>query len=272
MPGGIARDAVLEHMIRRRQEEGPKPTRDGTRLRGSQARQCSRKIAFEALGVETSIEVQDMTLVAFEVGNLWHETIQASLVEKFGAEVEVPCSYKPDFDLSGSADAVYTYGMAKVCVEIKSMKAYAWDMARIGNSRFGTRSGPKAEHLTQAGLYAMSPQIDADMLHMVYVNKDNGEMCEWLLGLDQDLTALGYEGETIETLVAVEKIRMQQILESLDAGMLPRRFIPEYGLVEDPPERGSKAHPWNCRFCGFQPLCVLQSPHEVPISIGKETS
>lgn len=264
---GPGREALSEHLRRKRELEGPKPTRDDTRLRGSQARQCSRKIYFDAQGIAETVDIEDSTLAAFEVGNAWHEVIQLALVEKFDAETEVAVSYKDHgLSLSGSADATYLFGFARVCVEIKSMKAYGWDLACRGNASFGQPSGPKLEHITQAGLYANAPQIQADVIHMIYVNKDNGELAEWLLKWTDDLGPLGHPGITVRQLVDEEMARMASILEDADRGIVPAREIPGLGLVADPPPAGSRGTPWNCRFCGHQPLCVDLAAEAFPLS------
>lgn len=257
--------ALAEHMRAAHDAEGPKPTADGTRLRGSMAMQCSRRIGYQVLGEPDALEIEDTTLVAFEVGNIWHEVVQKSLVEVYGAATEVGCSYRSQgFDLSGSADAVYSFGMAKVCVEIKSMKAYAWGLATNGNSFHGVRSGPKVEHLVQVGLYALSPEINADIVHMIYINKDDGRMTEWMIPLDFDLACMNFPGQTIMSLVAAEVNRMQGILKQLDVGILPERFIPGVGLVETPPSRHqTKSNPWNCRYCQFQPVCEKEHTSQI---------
>lgn len=257
--------AVTAHMRRVHEEQGPKPTADGTRLRGSMARNCARKIAFEIIGEPAEIPFEDSTLVAFEVGNLWHETIQLALAEQYDAKTEVMVSYREvGFDLSGSADAVYRWGNATVCVEIKSMKTFAWDLQTKGNYTMGQPSGPKPEHLVQAGLYAMSPQIQAHIVHMIYVNKDDGRLTEWLIPLEEDLGPMGLPERSISSLVKTEIRRMQDILMDIDSGVLPARDIPGYGLVEEPPPRGSKGQPWNCRFCPYQPKCSTLFVDAVP--------
>lgn len=264
---GPGREALSEHLRRKRELEGPKPTRDDTRLRGSQARQCSRKIYFDAQGIAETVEIEDSTLAAFEVGNAWHEVIQFALQEKFNADVEVAVSYKEHgLSLSGSADATYLYGFARVCVEIKSMKAYGWDLAVRGNMSFNQRGGPKLEHIAQAGVYANSPQIQADVIHMIYVNKDTGELAEWLLKWEDDLGPLGYPGLTVRQLVDEELARLASILADAERGIVPAREIPGHGLVPDPPPAGSRGTPWNCRFCGHQPLCEGLVAEAFPLS------
>jgi hypothetical protein len=54
---------------------------------------------------------------------------------------------------------------------------------------------------------------------------------------------------------------------------LPWRNIPGYGVVKDPPPEESKDEPWNCRYCGWQPLCADLPASKVPVVlIDKATS
>lgn len=265
---GPGYEALAVHLSRKRDEEGPRPTAEGTPFRGSMARGCARRIAFEALGVEPAIEIGTETLVTFDIGRMYHEVIQTALVEKYEAHLEVKCSWQPDHLLSGHADAVYTYQGQVVAVEIKSMKAFAWQMAIEGNPYDHTGAGPKLEHLVQAGLYACSPSINADAVHMIYVNKDTGQLAEWIIGVHQPLVHLGEKATTVYMAVHQELDRMGGIWADLAAGMMPARDIPGYGVVNHQvPEPTSKDKPWNCRYCAYQPHCKTQPPDAFSLEV-----
>ena len=261
--GGPAYDALAVRMAAAREEEGPRPTADGTRLRGSMALDCARKVAYQALGVAPTIEIGTETLVTFAIGQSYHDEIQESLVTAYGAQLEVMCSYRPvGIDLSGHADAVYERNGDVYAVEIKSMKDYAWNMAREGNRYDVYGPGPKREHITQAGLYALAPQIQADFVHMVYVSKDTGNVAEWVFSVHEPLIHWG-EPTTVKLEVQAELERLHAIDILLQEGVMPGRDIPGYGIVKGaPPQAGSKDSPWNCRYCGWRDICADQPANQ----------
>ena len=266
---GPAYMALAKRMAAEREDAGPKPTADGTLLRASMAGNCTRAVAFQVLGVEPAVDIDTSTLITFDIGNAYHELIQASLADTYGAQLEVLASHKGGrYDMSGSADAVYGDPVKEsvTCVEIKSMKSFAWNLAVEGNDFDHVGPGPKREHLTQAGIYALAPQILAEQVHMIYVNKDTGEMAEWIIGVHQPLIHLGAPFVTIAGLARAELDRLQQVVLDLQGGTFPERHIPGYGVVMvRPPEAGSKDKPWNCRFCSYQPICVRQIPDAFPL-------
>lgn len=258
LPIGPARDALEQHLRDAQDEEGDKPTADGTLLRGSMANNCTRNVAFQMLTVEPTNEIGVDSLVAFYVGNRYHEEIQEALRKRYGAEVEVTVSYRSaGVDMSGSADAVYTHEGVKIIVEIKSMKAFAFDLCVNGNRFDNYGPGPKKEHLMQAGIYAMAPGIDADALHMVYVNKDTGEMAEWVLSVHEPIFHLGPDVTTVTLMARDELARLSQVRDEVVSGIMPARVVPGYGLVNHmPPDVDSKHKPWNCRYCNYRDACA----------------
>jgi hypothetical protein len=253
---GPAYTALGDHLAALRQNRG---TADGTRMRGSNARECTRKMAYMALGIEPTIAIDTSTLMIFDVGQAVHDRLQAALVKGCNAELEVVASWVPlGFDCSSHADAVYPLADSRACVEIKSMKDFAFGLACKGNPYDERGPGPKPEHLIQAGLSALAPQIDAQWVHIIYINKDSGQMAEWIIHVDQPLAHLTDLGEpTIRQLVETELLRFKAVCEDLDAGFLPERVIPGYGVVDHaPPRPDSKDKPWNCRYCGWRNLCA----------------
>jgi hypothetical protein len=252
----------------RQAEEGSRPKADVTRGRGSQALGCARRIGLETLGFPRDINDTDFNVLAFQAGRFVHDTIQRALVFHKDARLEVPVSYRPSHDVSGSADAVYDeHSPSDTVVEIKSMKQYAFDLATgVKASRWSELPGPKRQHLAQAGLYAGAPQLEAARVHMIYGAKDTGQIAEWVVRVDEPLVHL--DGEpTIEELAAGELERFDRIFETLDAGELPARSIPEYGLVISPPAADTKEQPWQCRFCPYQPTCATLAPEAVPVTL-----
>lgn len=241
-----------------------RPTADGTLLRGSMALTCARKCAFEALGVEPAIPLTTGNMVVFDVGQSYHDRIQAALAEHLGAQLEVVGSHAPTVDVSCHADAVYhTEKLGAVAVEIKSMKSVAWQYVTNGNPYEDLGAGPKRDHLVQAGIAALAPQINAEWVHLIYINKDTGEVAEWVINIHTPLAYLADPAPTVAELTRAELKRLNDIHMLLLTGTLPARDIPGYGVVEhQPPSPNSKNAPWNCRYCGFQPQCAGLTPQE----------
>jgi CRISPR/Cas system-associated exonuclease Cas4 (RecB family) len=250
-PVSIVGPAVGDMLATDRVAAGERPTADNTRLRCSEALGCSRKIAFRILGLPKKPYTQTQ-LQAFDTGEAVHENVQRVLQQKYDARFEVPLSYRPRYDLSGHADAFYEMDGRRRVVEIKTMKDYPWKLAQ--------KEGPKTEHVIQAALCGAAPQIDAAELHLLYIDKNDGALAEWLLDMDDPFT------EKTPRQLAFEEIdRMEGVLADLDAGRLPWRIIPGYGVVKVPPAEGSKDDPWNCRYCAWQPICADLPSSRVPV-------
>lgn len=261
--------ALADDLVNNRAAEGDRPTADNTLIRGSDAYACGRKIAFGALKVPRVVPFTTDTLMAFDAGKHHHTRLQGLLASKFGAELEVPISYKEvGIDLSGHADAAYKWAGKQRVVEIKSMKAYPFLKAAGGRDRYGRDvepEGPKLDHMLQAGIYGNSPQLQAETVHMVYINKEDGRVAEFLVAMDGE--KVGPDGEDLRTLVRAELDRLTAIANDIRAGILPWRNIPGYGVVKDPPAPGSKDQPWNCAYCAWQPLCASLPASKVPVAL-----
>lgn len=260
--------ALADDLANNRSTQGERPTADHTLLRGSDAYRCARQIGFGALKIPRVVPFPTDTLMAFDAGQHHHTRLQGLLASKFGAELEVPVSYKEQgIDLSGHADAVYQWGGKKRCVEIKSMKSYPFLKSCGGTDRYGRDvepEGPKLEHVLQCGLYGHATQVQADELYLVYLCKEDGRIGEFLIPMAGE--AVGPDGEDVITLVKAELDRLQGIAADINNGLLPWRNIPGHGVVKDPPPADSKADPWNCRYCGWQPLCASLPASKVPVA------
>jgi hypothetical protein len=260
--------ALATDLANNRAGQPDRPTADHTLLRGSDAYRCDRQIGFGALKVPRIVPYTTDGLMAFDAGQHHHTRLQGLLASKFGAELEVQVSYREQgIDLSGHADAVYLWGGKKRCTEIKSMKSFPFLKSAGGTDNFGRQvepEGPKIEHVVQCGLYGYAPQIQADELYLVYLNKENGRLAEWLIPMQGE--PVGPDGEDVITLVKAELGRLTAIATDIGNGLLPWRRIPGYGVVKDPPAADSKDNPWNCRYCGWQPLCANLPASKVPVA------
>lgn len=253
---------------------GPKPTATGTLLRVSQALACSRQIGFDAIGAPQT-EVPGTVLLAFGVGNAFHERIQAMLRERWGAETEVPVDLRPTVDCSGSADAVYLHPeWGKTVVEIKTISGYGFKIACGEKRDERDAPGPKVEHLTQAGLYAHG--LEADAVHIVYVDKDRQRFAEWVIDDFDGPLEFGYDkaapviDATLNDLITSEIARMNGIAGRISDGVLPARYIPGWGTVQDVPAPKSHDKPWNCRYCRYNALCAALPPSPTPLPAALE--
>ena len=255
-------------------EEGPKPTALGTRMRISDAGSCERQRWYKGMGFDES-ETPDMqTLLAFHVGNSIHEFVQEAFQRQavmggVSVDCEVPVDCRQfGVDLSGSADLVVTYSDGhKVVVEFKSASAYGSKLAK---------SEPKREHVAQAGLYADG--LGAQEIMIVYVAKETsfrdkvraGDVYTHHYRMNDEV----FENETVLDVVEFELKRFRRVEACLDAGILPHPIVFDDGkdqiglsrlkTVEEPGPYGkaSKHTHWECRYCLYNSLCYGIGPDE----------
>lgn len=258
---GPAAMAVDQMLTDQRIAEGDRPHAFDRRLRASWANGCARRMGFDLLGHPPDIEVDGKALRIFDVGDRYHDLIQSAVVMHLGAEIEVAADWGPEVDLGCNLDGVYADPVV-TGLEIKSMAPFGFEIA-TGQRRRDELPGPKAEHVVQSGLGSLAPTVNAERLHLIYINKATCDMAEWIFGVDEPLPHL--DNRTVRELVADELRRMAGILSRIDNGELPRAVIPGYGVVTNPPARTSKASPWNCRYCAFQPTCAALGPEVVTI-------
>lgn len=272
-PQGIVSELIAAQMMKEREAEGPRATATGTRLRASAALTCARQMGFAILGVPETRVIPPEVLMAFDVGQKFHTRLQEVMVEQLNATVEVVGDYGDIADLSCHADAVYDrkiynpgvdeadWPNQKVLVEIKTISGFGF-LICVGARRSDEGAGPKTEHVAQAAICANAPNINAQVLHMVYVDKDKHSIAEWFLDMDTPLDR--YEGLTPRELAEAEIERMRGVLGRLDSGMLPARHIPGVGRVQTVPDPDGRGNPWNCRYCGWNALCKPMAP--IPLS------
>jgi hypothetical protein len=263
-PAGTAVDRMLTD---KRDTEGERPHAFNRRLRASWAGGCSRKIGFDLLGFPPDLETEAKSFRIFDAGDRIHDLIQSAMILYYGAEIEVPSDWWPTLDLGCNLDGVYEETVAhltkaKTGFEIKSMAPFGFEIA-TGQRQRGELPGPKYEHVLQSGLGSLAPTVNAERLHIIYYNKANSDIADWVFGVDEPLPHL--DDRTVREMVAAELVRMAGILARIDNDELPRAVIPGFGVVNNPPARTSKAQPWQCRFCAYQPTCAGLGPDVVTI-------
>lgn len=257
-----AAGAVDQMLANKRDAEGDRPHAFDRRLRASWAGNCARKIGFELIGFPPDLETEARSLRIFQAGDDIHDLIQSALIQFYGIEIEVPSDWWPTLDLGCNLDGAGSVNDKATGIEIKSMAPFGFEIA-TGQRQRDELPGPKFEHVLQSGLGSLAPTIEAEQLWIIYVNKATSDIADWIFSVDEPLPHL--DGRTVRELVADELRRMSGILSRVDAGQLPRAVIPGYGVVDDPPPRGSKKSPWPCRFCPFQPTCSRLGPEVITV-------
>jgi hypothetical protein len=259
---------------------GPKPTADGTRFRASEALMCARQIGFRVIDYPEDLEIPAEVLLTFDVGNRFHERIQGIIERRLGGKSEVVASHMPDYEVSAHIDSLYSLdelgGFTRVfdengtlvAVEIKTVSGYGYLVA-TGLRKSDEGAGPKPEHVAQAALGACAPNIWAQYIHLIYIDKDRQGIAEWILDMDEVLPGEKYGDMSPRDLALAELERSRGIGARLDDGKLPARFIPGYGRVEDPPPAGSPSsvQPWNCKYCRWQPTCKDLPSAPIPLAM-----
>ena len=258
-------------------EEGPKPTALGTRMRVSDAGSCERQRWYKGMDFDESEAPDLQTLLAFHVGNSIHDFVQEAFQRQavmggVSVDCEVPVDCRSlGVDLSGSADLVVTYSDGhKVVVEFKSASAYGSKLAKVA---------PKREHVAQAGLYARG--LGANGVMIVYVAKETSFRDKVRAGdiysHSYDLNEEVFENESVNDVVDFELKRFSRVEACLDAGVLPHPIVFDDGddqiglsrlkTVESPGPygRASKNTHWECRYCLYNSLCYGIGPDEINI-------
>lgn len=262
---GIVASTLDLFLRNERLAEGVRPTACGTGLRGSQAYVCDRQIAFQAARVPECEELPYTTLLAFNFGQAMHEKVQASLEALWGDfESEVQVDLRPlGYNCSGHADGHNVIDDTGTVYEIKTMKAYPFKLAKGGEF--------KIEHALQAGIYALG--LGADSIHLVYICKEGnfrdkvtaGDTLEFRIGMDEVLPSYG---QTLRSLVVEELDRLQRVWDQVKDGVVPARWIPGHGHVEQVPSYlQKKVSPWNCAYCSFNSACRSMPTEAVPVEL-----
>jgi hypothetical protein len=278
----------LDDLVARNAAEGQRPHAvAGTRFRHSMAGNCSRAVAYYALGVDESNPMDLCGVVVTGNGTAKHDEIQDVLIREVdGLTVEVPCQVD-DFDGSGNADGLRVIDGKRICWEHKNVGGFAFKMA------IGERSapqGPKHDHIVQAGLNALA--LGADTVVITYLTWEavsvQAAARKHIDGPNRIAAQWTIERDVWEPLALDEVKRIKAILAMVDGGTLPARKIPDPQLpkgavIVDPSSARWEQHnadgeildtgsTWSCFYCRWQDLCVRtpagRAPVETLVEIG----
>ena len=266
-----ARESFEKFLADDNEENGAKPTAAGTLMRCSDAGNCLRQRGFAAAKFPEAHSFDTSTLIAFSLGTSMHELLQESIGHVHGGECEKVVDLSPlGVSLSGSSDGVVEVDGQTRLLEIKTMNAYPFKIAKETGL-------PKRQHVAQAALYAMgTPEVTH--LWMVYLAKESGfrgahkvgDMLEFILELDEPT----FEGLSPRQIAEGELENFRSVQSDLSNGMLPDAVVFDDNgmdmLVEKPPAYGAgKGTPWNCRYCRYQSICEACGPTEVSLQTAK---
>ncbi len=189
------------------------------------AGKCARAIFFKFKNVPRK-EIEANILRLFDHGDHIHQLIMKPLlsvreIHVVASEVNIP----PQELVSGRADAIISTGKEMYVLDIKSMNSMI----------FRNLTEPKEENVAQLQLYLHYFKIPKGIL--LYVNKDNQELKEFIIAYDKK--------RALNLLASLSDLR-----EKIDSEIIPPR-------LSDYPDN------WQCRYCQFKEVCGMTNGGEV---------
>ena len=189
------------------------------------AGKCPRALFFKFKNAPKK-EMEANILRLFDHGDYIHKLIMKSLLSSreihvVASEINIP----PQEIISGRADAIISDGKELYVLDIKS----------INSMGFKYLNGPKKENISQIQLYLHYFKVPKGIL--LYVNKDNQELKEFIVNYDQSLS--------LSLLNELSNVKI-----NIDKNIVPSR-IPSY--PDD----------WQCRYCPFKQVCVIGGSDEI---------
>jgi CRISPR/Cas system-associated exonuclease Cas4 (RecB family) len=183
------------------------------------AGKCPRALFFKFKNAPKK-EMEANILRLFDHGDYIHKLIMKSLlstreIHVVASEINIP----PQEIISGRADAIVSDGKELYVLDIKS----------INSMGFKYLSEPKKENISQIQLYLHYFKVPKGIL--LYVNKDNQELKEFIVNYDQALS--------LSLLSELSNVKI-----NIDKNIVPSR-IPGY------------PSDWQCRYCQFKQVCVI---------------
>ena len=189
------------------------------------AGKCPRQIFFKFKNAPRK-EMEARILRVFDHGDHIHELIMRALLSSrdihiVASETNIP----PQELISGRADAIISDGKDLYVLDIKS----------INSVGFRNLIQPKEEDINQIQLYLHYFKIKNGLL--LYVNKDNEELKEFLVSYDQNQAQ-----SLFNNLINLKR--------QIDSNTVPSRIL---NYPDD----------WQCNYCQFRKICDIAEVGEM---------
>jgi len=187
------------------------------------AGKCSRVIFFKFKKAPRE-EMEARVLRMFDHGDYIHRLILNTLFSLGivrSSEINIP----PQEIISGRADAIITLNNELYVIDIKSMNSMV----------FKNLNQPKEDNINQLQLYLHFFKIQKGIL--LYVNKDNQELKEFLIE---------YDPKRCKSLL----VELSYVKTKIDSNTIPQR-IPSW------------PNDWQCQYCQFKEICSLTGSGEI---------
>jgi len=183
------------------------------------AGRCGRAVFFKFKNAPRR-EIEPNVLRLFDHGDYIHQLIMKPLlsireIHVVASEIKIP----PQELVSGRADAIISDGKDLYVLDIKSMNSLI----------FRNLTEAKEENINQVLLYLHYFKIPRGIL--LYVNKDNQELKEFVVNYDKKRVLLLLDG-------------LSKLKNKIEKNIIPDRLA-------DYPDN------WQCQYCQFKAICAL---------------
>ena len=183
------------------------------------AGRCGRAVFFKFKNAPRR-EIEPNVLRLFDHGDYIHQLIMKPLlsireIHVVASEIKIP----PQELVSGRADAIISDGKDLYVLDIKSMNSMI----------FRNLTEAKEENINQVQLYLHYFKIPRGIL--LYVNKDNQELKEFVVNYDKKRVLLLLDG-------------LSKLKNKIEKNIIPDRLA-------DYPNN------WQCQYCQFKAICAL---------------
>ena len=183
------------------------------------AGRCGRAVFFKFKNAPRR-EIEPNVLRLFDHGDYIHQLIMKPLlsireIHVVASEIKIP----PQELVSGRADAIISDGKDLYVLDIKSMNSMI----------FRNLTEAKEENINQVQLYLHYFKIPRGIL--LYVNKDNQELKEFVVNYDKKRVLLLLDG-------------LSKLKNKIEKNIIPDRLA-------DYPDN------WQCQYCQFNAICAL---------------
>lgn len=258
--------------------EGRRETAFPTLVRYSDAGKCARAIALERLVPEGEQEVDIASAYVMWLGRLIHEHVQSAIVETYGGIAEKTSRIG---DLcAGHADwtgIIADTELGKICYELKTEGAYAFDKAVGLNRKSYTRKnpeGPKASARIQGALNAVANDCDTLIIGVLSMQAVSIQLAEKVdySELDRICGEWHYSRAEFSPWAELEVERARIIEKDLEEGLFPLRMAigDEMEPLALEPEKVNhdtgQPRQWQCVYCRVKDACIRLGPDPVRLS------